>query len=258
MKEIRDYASGDAKGAVRKYWDYGSKFYDTAPGLGSEAEKSVWRDELILEIGPEPKKILDVGTGTGFMSLLLAEMGHRATGVDFSDMMLETARKKATAQRSSVEILKGDVEELPFENDSYDGVVARYILWTLTDPEKALREWMRVVKPGGRVVIIDGLWETRGFFQTFCKINLQIHRRLKFGKSLYTDMYSAELSEQLPHPQGVEQGQVVGYMTRAGLAGVSVRDLERVRRVQRRNLPWHLKRAYDHPTFLASGTTPQA
>jgi len=197
--------------------------------------------------------VLDVGTGTGFIALLLAELGHQVTGVDFSAKMLEVARQKTAEFLKTLKILEGDVERLPFDDHSFDGVTARYILWTLPDPEKAIREWIRLLKPGGGLVIIDGLWETKGILQHICKFNLKMYRLLKFGKRPFTNRYKKDLSLQLPHPTGVKMEEIKRYMINAGLTDISVTDLEKVRKAQRKHLPWYLKCAYDYPTYLLMG-----
>ena len=90
----------EIKDGVRKYWDYGSRFYDTAPGYGSDEEMSLWEDYLSQTIGLEPKEILDVGTGTGIIALLLAELGHSVTGVDFTPK----AKKQLEEAGATVEL----------------------------------------------------------------------------------------------------------------------------------------------------------
>src|SRR5216684_1950914 len=70
--------------------------------------------------------------------------------------MLAAARRKATAQRLSVHFEEGDAEQLPFPPGSFDLVISRHVLWTLPHPEAAVDEWIRVLRPGGRLAIIDG------------------------------------------------------------------------------------------------------
>jgi len=108
-------------------------------------------------------KVLDVGCGTGVMGLLFAEMGHQVTGVDLSEGMMAKAREKAYVQKLSIELRRGDAEHLPFNDGSFNVVVNRHLLWTLPHPEIALKEWHRVLKKGGMVIIIDGVWKDKSF-----------------------------------------------------------------------------------------------
>lgn len=90
------------------------------------------------KIGETAKKVLDIGTGTGFLSIMLAEMGYEVVGLDISEEMLKRARNKAVDRGVKVEFKLGDAEDLPFDAGSFDAVVNRAVLWTLPDPKKRL------------------------------------------------------------------------------------------------------------------------
>ena len=109
--------------------------------------------------------ILDVGTGTGAMALVLAEMGHDVSGIDLSDGMLNKAKEKAKQANLPVEFKIGDAEKLSFPDDTFDVVINRHLLWTLPHPEKAIKEWNRVLKPGGQVVILDGNFKNYNLYR---------------------------------------------------------------------------------------------
>jgi len=143
---------------IKRYWsdDAGNYNKSIQTLMRSQRSKAKWQDLFIEVMGRDKLKVLDVGTGPGIISLLLAELGHSVTGVDFSSEMLANAKNNAAAFGLSVRFEKGDAENLPFAPDSFDAVVNRYVLWTVTNPNKAISEWRRVIKPGGRVVIIDG------------------------------------------------------------------------------------------------------
>ena len=73
--------------------------------------------------------------------------------------MLAAARRKAAAQHLSVRFEEGDAEQLAFPPGSFDLVISRHVLWTLPHPEAAIDEWMRVLRPGGRLAVIDGQFD---------------------------------------------------------------------------------------------------
>ena len=152
------------KEVIRERWNKSSQTYDSKPGHGiqSEHEKEAWESLLAKALGNgdgnEKLDVLDVGCGTGVITLLLAELGHNVTGLDMSEGMLEKAKEKANNFNLTVEFKLGDAEDPPFEDELFDVVINRHLLWTLPDPEKAISEWERVLKPGGRIVIIDGGW----------------------------------------------------------------------------------------------------
>ena len=83
---------------------------------------------------------LDIGCGTGFLSLELASRGHRVIGVDFAPSMIAQERKKAAERQAAVRYEEADAEQLPFAAASFDIAVSRHLLWTLPHPERAMDE----------------------------------------------------------------------------------------------------------------------
>ena len=118
-----------------------------------------WR-ELILTHAPKKEclRVLDVGTGPGFFAMNLALAGHEVTAVDVTEHMLWHARANAEAYGADVRFVLHRGEFLPFEDESFDLIVSRNVLWNLEYPENALSEWARVLVPGGRMVYFDANW----------------------------------------------------------------------------------------------------
>ncbi|MFQ5903915.1 MAG: class I SAM-dependent methyltransferase, partial [Candidatus Binatia bacterium] len=85
-------------------------------------------------------------------------MGQHVTGVDVSTGMLEQAREKASKSGLEITFAEADAEDTGFDDSCFDLVISRHVLWNLLNPAQALSEWMRVVRPGGTVAVIDGLW----------------------------------------------------------------------------------------------------
>jgi ubiquinone/menaquinone biosynthesis C-methylase UbiE len=145
---------------IGDYWNKEANSYNKSVMyiIRSQKASKAWKNLFTEVLGTKNLSILDVGTGPGIVALLLAELGHNVTGMDNSEEMLANARKNAVAYNLPVEFRKGDAEDLPFEDGLFDAVVNRYVLWTVTRPEKAISEWQRVLKTGGRIVIMDGNW----------------------------------------------------------------------------------------------------
>ena len=100
-------------------------------------------------------KILDVGCGTGFFTILLAKEGYQVTGTDLTPEMVEKSRLLAAEEGVDCTFLQMDAELLSFEDHSFDMVISRNLTWTLPDVEQAYREWFRVLKPGGVLLNFD-------------------------------------------------------------------------------------------------------
>lgn len=140
---------------IRAFWAGHANAYDDGHGHGVHAmtEQKKWRTLFERHLA-RACTVLDAGTGTGYCALLLAQMGHKVTALDWSKSMLEAAQKKAAALGLHVDTLLGDIEKTPFADASFDAVTARHVLWTLLQPQDAIQEWSRILKPGG-VALVD-------------------------------------------------------------------------------------------------------
>ncbi len=107
-----------------------------------------------------PSNILDMGCGTGSLSLVLADLGHAVTGVDLSPAMIALARKKAAAAGRSIAFGILDAAQPGLKPASFDVIVCRHLLWMLPGPGETLSRWMQLLKPGGRLILVEGFWGT--------------------------------------------------------------------------------------------------
>ena len=145
---------------IQEYWTIRSDSYSRQ----NLSEMNSWKREawrkLILSMAPKtgPLDILDVGTGPGFFAVNLALAGHRVTALDVTEEMLARARENAAAYGARISLVRQNGDALPFPDSSFDLVVSRNVLWNMERPEQALREWARVLRPGGRMVYFDANW----------------------------------------------------------------------------------------------------
>ncbi|MFF4445751.1 class I SAM-dependent methyltransferase [Streptomyces sp. NPDC001502] len=150
--------------AITEYWDAAAAAFDDEPdhGLRQEHTRAAWARLLRSWLPAGPADVLDVGCGTGSLSLLLAEAGHRVTGVDLAPRMVERAEAKLAAAGLAVRFLVGDAADPPTGHERYDVLLCRHLLWTLPDPGAALRAWVARLGPGGRLVLVEGRWREAG------------------------------------------------------------------------------------------------
>jgi ubiquinone/menaquinone biosynthesis C-methylase UbiE len=149
---------------IADYWDAAAADFDDEPdhGLRAEYVRAEWARLLRSWMPHEPVDVLDVGCGTGSLAVLLAADGHRVTGVDLAAGMVEQARAKAEKAGLDARFLVGDAARPPTGGQRYGVVLARHLLWTLPDPHAALREWVSRLRPGGRLVLVEGRWRESG------------------------------------------------------------------------------------------------
>ena len=144
----------------RGLWDDEAASFDEAAdhGLRDPSVRAAWRELLLSALPPTPARVADLGCGTGTLSLLLAGEGYAVDGVDFSPEMIRLARQKAAD--GQVTFTEGDADDPPFEPGAYDVVLCRHVLWAMPDPVATLRRWIRLLAPGGRLVLVEGSWST--------------------------------------------------------------------------------------------------
>lgn len=142
---------------ITQYWH---KRAEDFSHLRSEELRSdkyrLWQNELSRHMPPDKSlKILDIGCGAGFFSILLSEKGHQVTGIDLTPDMIKAAQKLAYDKHLNIDFQVMDAEKLTFADGSFDAIIARNLTWNLPDPATAYKEWLRVLKKGGILLNYD-------------------------------------------------------------------------------------------------------
>lgn len=150
----------DRMDSIAAYWDDAAAAFDDEPdhGLRADPTRAAWAGLLRSRMPPDPVDVLDLGCGTGSLSLLLAEAQHRVTGVDLAPRMVERARAKFRAAGVRGRFLTGDASKPPTGDQRFTVLLSRHLVWTLPDPAAALRAWVTRLTPGGRLILIEGRW----------------------------------------------------------------------------------------------------
>ncbi len=147
-----------------EYWDRQAATFDQDPdhGLEDPAVRTAWRNLLKQILPKPPSKIADMGCGTGALTELLAQDGHELVGLDISRQMVKTARQKLNASGVEARLEVRDVVDPRLRAGTYDVVLSRHVLWALPDAADAISTWFKLLRPGGRIVLIEGRWSTGG------------------------------------------------------------------------------------------------
>ncbi|UOE43802.1 demethylmenaquinone methyltransferase [Agromyces larvae] len=129
--------------------------YDLTNNVLSVGNAPLWRVATTRAVDPKPgEKILDVAAGTGTSSASLARSGASVVAADFSPGMIEVGRRRQ-AHVPNLVFVEADATDLPFGDDEFDAVTISFGLRNVNDPQHALREFLRVTKPGGRLVVCE-------------------------------------------------------------------------------------------------------
>jgi demethylmenaquinone methyltransferase/2-methoxy-6-polyprenyl-1,4-benzoquinol methylase len=205
------YVEGDARAArVEDLFAAIAPRYDLINDLQSFGLHRLWKRRLIRLAGIRPGELaLDVCCGTGDVAFALAAAGATVTGFDFSEPMLAVARNRAraTAPGASPVFQQGDALNLPFADASFDVVTISYGLRNLADFDRGVRELARVLRPGGRLLVLDfgkpdnALWRW-GYFQ-YLRWLVPIFGRLFCGDG-DTHGYILESLKKYPAQRGVD------------------------------------------------------
>lgn len=153
-------AAGNSREYVSAEEDNKAYFAQVAP-VYDEMRKDFYgealRDILISRFPPEPgSTVADIGTGTGYLAKKLSETARVVNAIDISPAMLEVARKDLSQQElKTIRLIEGDAHDLPFEDDSQDMVYANLLLHHLLEPPLAIKEFYRILKTQGRIVLSD-------------------------------------------------------------------------------------------------------
>ena len=134
--------------AVTMYQDHNEKL------VRERNEKEVQKLKPLLELN-EQSRILDIGCGAGFFSIILSQLGHTVHGIDITPNMIDEANQLAESLDCDATFSVMDAENLGFDTNTFDIVVARNVTWNLPHPDKAYAEWFRVIRPGGLILNYD-------------------------------------------------------------------------------------------------------
>lgn len=225
---------------IRAYWAERAETFDRsfAHGIAAGREFEAWADEISRHLPPSPAEVLELACGTGEISKVILSLGHRLTGLDFTQEMLSRAISKHQGHPHARFIL-ADAQNTMEPENRYDALVARHLTWTLTDPEAAYADWLRVLRPKGRLVLFDGDWARENRWTVMASSLIRW-----LGRHLPPDPVNPQMMRrhenimaQLPYGDGLTADRLAKDLAKAGFCNICIHSHDRVTRAMGHKAP---------------------
>lgn len=232
MTEAEKMTNRSLKEDIREYWSEKAAVFDQSAGhrIEDQIEALEWRRLLTGALGDlRGKNVLDLGCGTGEMSRVLLSLGASVKAIDFAEPMLEMARRKNAQNGHNFRAELSDVEELPLETTgTYDAIIARHLVWTLTDPHIAFHNWRRVLKPGGKLLVIDGNWVRLPWYGGVAQAIANWLRADKNARDLNENDAHARIIAEVFYARGLTSDALARDIAGHAFKGVKTHSLRRI------------------------------
>ena len=238
----------DVHDRIREYWDADAHTYDEtrSHAISDTLEAAAWRQALAEALPPPSTTVLDVGAGTGALSLLAAELGHEVTALDLSPGMLGRAEVKAKERGldERMHFVVGPATEPP--GGPFDSVIERHVLWTMPDPVGALERWREVSK---RLVLFEGVWGETDLRRKAKDALAEVLRRVMAVPDDHHAPYPEDVLAELPLARLPSPVPLIDAVYEAGWSAVRIKRLRDVEWAAKLHEPWPLGSLEARPRY---------
>ncbi len=248
------------KDEIRAYWGKRAETFDFSSGhrIRSTGEFDAWTRLIARHapIGPGDR-VLELGSGTGEVTRVLLGFGCCVDAIDLCEPMIARARAKHVG--SAVRFHLGDAENTMMPDDRYDVVICRHLVWTLVDPQAALKDWLRVLKPGGAVVVVDGDWVNRSWKARLLQRLSRWLDRLTGAPRLWDEQALQRIMRGVFFRDGLKAPALQAMLQSTGFADIRTGPLTGIKRRQFASASWSERLrllATDDDTFILSARKP--
>jgi ubiquinone/menaquinone biosynthesis C-methylase UbiE len=240
--------TGDVHDRIRDYWDRDSDTYDEtrSHAISDPLEAAAWRQALAEALPGPGSTVLDVGAGTGALSLLAADLGYEVTALDLSPGMLGRAELKAKERGldERMRFVVGSGTEPP--EGPFDAVMERHVLWTLPDPVGALARWREV---SSRLVLFEGVWGETDLRRKVKDLVADVLRRVMAVPDDHHAPYPEEVLAELPLARLPSPVPLIDAAYEAGWTAVRIKRLRDVEWAAKLHEPWPLGSLESRPRY---------
>lgn len=163
----------EIKERIKNYWNKRCEGFTNLriSELNSE-KRDLWLDIIYPKLDHTKRlNILDIGTGSGFLAILMASLNHKITGIDISPSMIDSAKSLSKNLDYNIDFKVMDAENPDFPNEYFDVIVCRNLTWTLPNIETAYKEWHRILKPCGMFINFDANYGNTSFYEETKNLN---------------------------------------------------------------------------------------
>jgi ubiquinone/menaquinone biosynthesis C-methylase UbiE len=240
--------AGDVHDRIRDYWDADAHTYDEtrSHSISDTLEAAAWRQALAEALPVPGSTVLDVGAGTGALSLLAAELGYEVTALDLSPGMLGRAELKAKERRldERMHFVAGSATEPP--EGPFDAVIERHVLWTMPDPVGAMARWREVSR---RLVLFEGVWGETDFRRKAKDLLAEWLRRVMAVPDDHHAPYPEDVLAELPLARLPSAVPLIDAVYEAGWSAVRIKRLRDVEWAAKLHEPWPLGSLEARPRY---------